>query len=86
MFGGKEFTTKKGRKGVYLNPSQKGAKFATELKNKCKITNAGEVKLGKDNDVILLTDTEKAYRSGYLAAQKDSASLYNFKNGLKKRK
>lgn len=34
------------------------------------------VKVNRQNKPIRLSDTEKAYRSGYLAAQKDSRRAY----------
>lgn len=63
-----------------LNPSEKGRKFADELKNGVKQTNTGHLKMGKDSKPIRLTDTEKAYRSGYLSARKDSAKAYKAKH------
>ena len=68
--------TKKGKKITLLNPSEKGRKFADELRNGAKQTNDGFIKFGNDGKAIRLTDTEKSYRSGYLDAQKDSAKAY----------
>ena len=49
-----------------LNPSQKGRKYAKELKNKkCVYT-------GKD-----LSKTQLSFRSGYLKARSDNAGAYN---------
>ena len=73
-------TNKKGKKVTLLNPSEKGAKYANELKYKFKLTNDGRPKLTKDNAQITLTKTQKAYRAGYLDAQKDSAKAYKAKN------
>lgn len=71
---------KKGQEVVLLNPSEKGRKYADELRNGVGQTNRGYLKtdpvLGKP---VRLTDTQKAYRSGYLDAQKDSAKCYNAK-------
>ncbi len=67
---------KNGKEVVLLNPSEKGGKFAKELKQGVKRTNAGGFKLTKEGKGIKLTDTEKAYRSGYLDARKDSANAY----------
>lgn len=69
-------TNKKGNKVTLLNPSEKGRKYADELRNGAKQTNTGMIKWGKDGKPTYLTDTQKAYRSGYLAAQKDSANAY----------
>ena len=69
-------TTKKGKQVTLLNPSEKGRKFADELRNGAKQTNAGMIKWGKDGKPTRLTNEEKAYRSGYLDAQKDNAKAY----------
>ena len=67
---------RKGKDVCLLNPSEKGAKFATELKNGKKITNAGELKKDKNGNAIALDDKSKAYRGGYLDALKDSGNAY----------
>ena len=69
-------TNKKGKKVTLLNPSEKGAKFAKELKQNRKRTNTGAFKLDDNKQSIKLTDVERAYRGGYLDAQKDSANAY----------
>lgn len=69
-------TNKKGKKVTLLNPSEKGAKFAKELKQNRKRTNTGSFKLDDNKQSIKLTDVERAYRGGYLDAQKDSANAY----------
>ena len=58
-----------------LNPSEKGAKFAKELKQGFKRTNAGSFKT-KDGKGVKLSKIERAYRGGYLDAQKDAAKAY----------
>jgi len=73
-----------GNKITLLNPSEKGAKFAKELKQGVKRTNAGGFKLDENKKSIKLTDVERAYRGGYLDAQKDSAKCYNAKKKKKK--
>ena len=91
MFGfpwrGKQTTVKnrKGRTVTLLNPAQKGQKFAFELKAGKKVTNIGDVKLGKNGRAVELTETEAAYRSGYLDARKDSAKVFKHyqKNGTR---
>lgn len=69
-------TNKNGKKVVLLNPSEKGAKYAKELKEGRKRTNSGSYKLDENKKSIKLNDKERAYRSGYLDAHKDSAKAY----------
>lgn len=78
-------TFKDGDKKTLLNPSGKGAKFAQELSLNMKFTNDGEAKLNKDGGVICLTSEERAYRAGFLDAQKASAKAYNAKAAAKKK-
>lgn len=62
---------------LLLNPYEKGNKAFAELKDGVHYTNDGKVKCNRrTGKPIRLTDTEKAYRSGYLAAQKDSRRVY----------
>lgn len=77
---------KTGKEVVLLNPSEKGAKYARELKSGVGETNKGLLKLDKNNKIVPLTDTQKAFRSGYLRAQKDSANAYKAKLGKGKGK
>lgn len=72
-------TSRTGKKVTLLNPAEKGDKFAKELKRGYKQTNSGSLKLDKNKKGIKLTETERAYRSGYLAARSDSAKCYNSK-------
>ena len=58
--------TKKGNKKILRNPAEKSKRYARQLKNKA-VTETGEV----------LTDTQLAYRSGYLDARRDNAKAYN---------
>lgn len=58
------FRTKNGKEVTVYNPSEKGIMYA------------GDLKTGKDIHDRELTDTQKAYRSGYLKAQNDSAKAY----------
>ena len=69
-------TTKKGKQVRLLNPAQKGAKAAVELKRGVKMTNFGKVKTKKDGTPRALTKTERAYRAGYLDARNDNAKAY----------
>jgi len=65
--------SKRGRDVTLLNPSQKGAKFAQELRADVKLTNdRSKVKSGGRN----LTEVERSYRAGYLDARKDSAKVH----------
>ena len=62
----KVIKTKGGKSIKLLNPAEKGKRYANQLKT-------GKVKeTGKK-----LTDSEKAWRSGYLSARSDSADCYN---------
>ena len=71
-------------KRTLLTPHGKGKKYALELKEKRHRTNAGQVKTDSKGKDIRLTDTQAAYRGGYLQAQKDAARAYNArKNGGK---
>ena len=62
--------TKKGKVITLLNPQEKRDKFYAELKLGEKITNDYEPKNVK------LTREERAYRSGYLAAQNENAKIF----------
>ena len=79
----KTITTKKGKTITLLNPSEKGKKFAAELRNNTRYTNDKKKKADKDGVLLSLSDTQRAYRSGYLDARKDSANCY--KHSLKKK-
>ena len=68
--------SRKGKKVVLLNPSEKGAKFAKELKQGVKRTNSGSFKLDKNKKSIHLSKEDRAYRAGYLDARKDSANAF----------
>ena len=59
-------TGKNGGKVVLLNPAEKGKRYARELKHGKNVNTKEE-----------LTDTQRAYRSGYLSARSDSAKCYN---------
>ena len=66
---------------TFLNPSGKGSKYAKELKDGVRYTNEGFQKRDEYGMPSELTDTQAAYRSGYLDAQKDSAAVYKKKHG-----
>lgn len=74
------FQRNDGKTVTLLNSSGKGAKYAAELRDKQHYTNDGRLKTNEDGTVKPLTNEEKAYRSGYLAANRDHADAYNFKN------
>lgn len=74
-FGGKKVKTKKGNTITLLNPAEKGRKFADELATNMHFTNDGEYKPDKNGE-IGLTDTQRAYRAGYLDSRKDNAKAY----------
>ena len=69
-------TNRKGKKIRLMNPNQKAKKFAEELKNDLHFTNFGDVKVKRNGKPKRLSDTQKAYRSGYLSARKDNAKAY----------
>lgn len=75
--------TDDGKRTTYLTPSGKAAKAAYELHNGYKVTNDGKRKVDDSGNVMLLSDTEAAWRSGYLAARQDSAKAYKANRGKK---
>ena len=72
---GKKVKTKNGKTFTLLNPAEKGARACAELKSG-KNVYTGEV----------LTDTQLAFRSGFVAAQQASAAAFRAKNPRYKRK
>ena len=75
---GTRLINKDGEFNVVLTPAGKGAKFASELKNNKRYYNKG-TKVKAEG----LTDTQRAYRAGYLDARKDNAKVYTAKNNKK---
>lgn len=67
--------TKNGKYIVLLTPSEKGKKYSMELSGKYPLTNDGKYKLGKDGLVHELSESQLAYRSGYLDARQDISRL-----------
>jgi len=67
---------------TFLNPAQKGLKYATELSLNTHLTNDWEVKQDKNGNELKLNDKARAYRSGYLDARTDNANC--FKHNRKK--
>lgn len=78
----KQFTSEDGSVHTYLNPTEKGKKYAKELKEKKCYTNDLVPKKSENGRVRSLTKEQKAYRHGYLDARQDSANCYKAKNGL----
>ena len=76
---GVNLTREDGTTFSLLNPSGKAAKYFVENQRGKLYTNAGELKKDKDNKPLTLTKEQKAYRSGYLDAQKDNAKAYKAK-------
>ncbi len=68
--------TKKGKTITLLNPFEKGKKYYLEQMANVRTTNSGEIK----DDGKPLTPEQKAYRAGYLAAQKDSRKAFKHKH------
>ena len=68
-----------------LNPHGKGAKYAAELRRDEHLTNEGRVKRyqsgKKQGQPVPLSDVQRAFRSGYLQAQSDSAKAYKAQKG-----
>ena len=65
---------------MLLNPSEKGLKYSLEIKHKKALTNTGKRKIGDDGRQLKLSDTQLAWRAGYLQAQKDSANAFKHKH------
>lgn len=63
----KVIQSKSGKKIVLLNPAEKGKRFSRQLKS------------GKGFNGEKLTASQRAFRSGYLAARSDSAKAYKSK-------
>ena len=76
---GTRVTYSDGSSQTLLTPAGKAAKYSMELLAGCRFTNEGEFKKGTESPVSILTDTQAAWRSGYLQARKDSAAAYKAK-------
>ncbi len=79
------FNKRTGKYVTLLNPAEKGRKYAVEMKAGIHVTNDEKVKKRKGK-AIRLTDTQKAYRAGYLASRSDSAKCYNAQDCKRKTK
>ena len=75
-----------GKMVTLLNPSERARKFSIELKHGKALTNNAKRKMGKDGKQIKLTKEQKAFRSGYLQARKDSANAFKSNHPRYKRK
>lgn len=71
---------KHGQRVVLLNPFEKGQKMFNELRENVHLTNDGHVKTDKHGKPVRLNDTQRAYRGGYLAAQRDSRRAFRSKH------
>lgn len=60
------------RKNGFRHPNRASKRFASELKAGAHINRNGEI-------MNNLTNTQKAYRSGYLDYSRDQAGLYKWK-------
>ena len=69
-----------GTEKTLLNPAAKAAKYARELQTGERCTNEGLIKNGKNDKPLTLNAKQRAYRSGYLDAQKDNVKAYKAKN------
>ena len=65
-----------GTETTLLNPSGKATKYVFELASDSRVTNNGAFKTDGDGNELSLTAEQRAYRSGYLDAQKDNAKAY----------
>ena len=79
--------SKKGKKVYLLNPSEKGRKYAAEMRHGKAITNNYRRKMDeKTGKQVVLTKEQMAYRAGYLQHQKDSNKAFKSKHPRYKRK
>ncbi|MFQ6749344.1 MAG: hypothetical protein ACLRFR_00690 [Clostridia bacterium] len=76
-------TNKNGKKVTLVNPNEKAAKFAREMKTGLKFTNDGEYKRTKTGAIMNLNKAERAYRAGYLQHARESQIIWCKQNGVK---
>lgn len=79
-------TNRRGKKVTLLNPSEKARKFLVELNYDVALTNDGEQKTKRNGKLKTLSDTQKAFRAGYLAHQKDCNRAFKHKHPNYRRK
>lgn len=96
-YGGKTATGKNRKDGVLvkfkdgdsvtlLTPSGKGKKYVEELKGGVQLNINLGVKTDKKGKPRILSDTQRAYRSGYLQSLQDGSKAYKAKkSGVNKR-
>lgn len=77
---------RRGKDVTLLNPAEKGNKYATELAYDVALTNDGEQKVDKHGRAKRLKTEQRAFRAGYLQAQKDSAKAFKHNHPDYKRK
>lgn len=78
--------TKNGKTVTILNPSEKGAKYAREIREGQRYTNDYEQKTNEKGLVEKLTPEQAAYRAGYLDHQKETNKIFKKANPNYKRK
>ena len=64
--------------GRDLKESEKAAKYAYELKNEVLITNDKQLKKNKTGNPKRISDSQIAFRCGYLKARSDNAKAFNY--------
>lgn len=74
-----------GRERTLLSPSQKGAKYSQELRERYRYQNNGVIKADEDGP-IPISDAQCAYRAGYLDCQRDNARIFRKRNLAYRRK
>ena len=77
---------RKGKQVVLLDPQEKRDKYFAELKCKQKLTANGKKKVDSKGKPMKLKEREIGYRLGFIAAQNESAKIYNAKKSRRKRK
>ena len=70
------YTGADGKQVTLLNPHLKCQKAFRELQNNARYTNDGQIKTDRDGNVMTLSDTQKAYRSGFIQAFSDNAKCF----------
>lgn len=82
-----ELIGKSGKKVYLLNPSERGRKYAIEMRSKRALTNDGKRKYySRTGQKMYLTKEQMAFRAGYLQHQKDSSKVFKSKHPRYKRK
>ena len=81
----KAVQNKNGKIVYLLNPNEKAAKFALEMREGTKRTNQLYAKWADKEKTIpvKLTKTERAYRAGYLQHARESQIIWCKQNGVK---